>query len=54
LSGQVDLTGSDGEGQQISLTTLKAGDVLGETRCCATRQAPTRRLSDEDLTALFD
>ena len=53
LSGQVDLTGSDGEGQQISLTTLKAGDVLGESALLRNQTSPYTAIVDEDLTALL-
>ncbi|MFM7175747.1 MAG: cyclic nucleotide-binding domain-containing protein [Caldilinea sp.] len=53
LSGQVELTGSDGEGQQIPLTTLKAGDVLGESALLRNQTSPYTAIVDEDLTALL-
>jgi CRP-like cAMP-binding protein len=53
LSGQVELTGSDGRGQQIPLTTLKAGDVLGESALLRNQTSPYTAIVEEDLTGLF-
>jgi CRP-like cAMP-binding protein len=53
LSGQARLTGSDGEGQQIPLTTLKTGDVLGESTLLRNQTSPYTAIVDEDLTALL-
>ena len=53
LSGQVELFGSDGQGQQIPLTTLKAGDVLGESTLLRNQTSPYTAIVDEDLTALL-
>jgi len=53
LSGQVELTGSDGKGQQIPLTTLKSGDVLGESALLRNQTSLYTAIVEEDLTALF-